>query len=186
MEEIEFIFESTTEAMDNSIEHLGNELKKISTGRATPVMLEGIRVEAYGAQSPLNQVANVNATDSVTLSIKPWDKSMIQAIERAIFEANLGVTPQNDGEVVRITIPPLTKERRQQLVKKAKSLGEDTKVSLRSARRDAMDGIKSAVKDGFPEDQGKRKEQEIEDMTKAYYAKSDKLVETKQKDIMTI
>ena len=111
---------------------------------------------------------------------------MIQAIERAIFEANLGVTPQNDGEVVRITIPPLTKERREQLVKKAKSLGEDTKVSLRSARRDAMDGIKSAVKDGFPEDQGKRKEQEIEDMTKTYYAKSDKLVEMKQKDIMTI
>jgi len=186
MEEIEFIFESTREAMDNSIDHLGSELRKISTGKATPIMLEGIRVDAYGSQSPLNQVANVNATDSTTLAIKPWDKSMIPAIERAIFEANLGITPQNDGEVVRITIPPLTKERRQQLVKKAKSLGEDTKVSVRSARKDAMDGIKSAVKEGYPEDQGKRKEQEVEDMTKEYYAKSDKLVEAKQKDIMTI
>lgn len=186
MEEIEIILESTKESMDDSIEHLRKELQKISTGKATPMMVDGLFVEYYGAPTPLNRVANVNVADARTLVIQPWEKTLIGAIERAIFEANLGVTPQNDGEVVRIIIPPLTQERRKDLVKKAKSLGEEAKVSLRNARRDAIKEVKDTVKSGVPEDVGKDKEAEIDDITKTYSNKCDDLVKVKEKDIMTI
>lgn len=186
MEEIEFIFDSTKEAMSSSLDHLGKELQKISTGKANPVMLNGLRVDYYGSQTPLNQVANVSIADARTLAIQPWEKSMLAPIEKSIFEANLGVTPQNDGEIIRIIIPPLTQERRQQLVKQAKGLSEDAKVSIRNARRDAMSEIKKEVKNGFPEDMGKRKEQEMDDLTKEYSNKADQMLEAKEKDILTI
>ena len=173
-------------AMEDSIEHLQKELATIRAGKASPNMLSGIIVPYYGAPTPLNQVANVSTSDSRTITIQPWEKNMLAPIEKAIFEANLGVTPQNNGEIVIINIPPLTEERRKDLVKKSKSIGEDTKVGIRSARRDAMDQIKKAVKGGYPEDAGKRKEEEVEKLTKEFVDKVDKLVETKEKDIMTI
>ncbi|MEM1325852.1 MAG: ribosome recycling factor [Bacteroidota bacterium] len=186
MEEIEFIFDATKESMDSAVDRLRRELQKISTGKATPMMVDGLLVEYYGSQTPISRVANINVSDARTLVIQPWEKTMIQPIERAIFEANLGVTPQNDGEIVRIIIPPLTNDRRKELAKKAKALGEDAKVSLRNARRDAIKEIKDAVKEGVPEDVGKDKESEMDDLTKKYSNKCDELVKTKETDIMTI
>lgn len=174
------------ELMDQSVEHLQKELVKISTGKASTSMLEGIFVDYYGAPTPLNQVANVSIADTRTLVIQPWEKNMLAPIEKAIFEANMGVTPQNDGEVVRINIPPLTEERRKDLVKKVKALGEDAKVSVRNARREAMDQIKKAVKEGFPEDAGKSKEDEVQKLTDKHIENIDRTVEAKEKDIMTV
>ncbi|WP_282779674.1 ribosome recycling factor [Phaeodactylibacter xiamenensis] len=185
-EEVDIYIEAAKEGMDHAVEHLQKELLKIRAGKATPDMLSGLTVPYYGSQTPLNQVANVSTSDSRTLVIQPWEKSMIQPIEKAIMEANLGFTPQNDGEVIRINIPALTEDRRKQLVKQAKAAAEDSKVGLRSARRDAMEQIKKAVKDGYPEDMGKRMEEEVENITKSYSSKIDKLVEGKEKDIMTI
>lgn len=185
-EDVDLYIEEAKEAMEHSIDHLQKELLKIRAGKASPDMLSGLSVSYYGTATPLNQVANVNVSDSRTLVIQPWEKTMIQPIEKAIMEANLGFTPQNDGEVVRINIPPLTGERRTQLVKNAKAAGEDSKVGLRSARRDAMNQIKEAVKNGYPEDAGKRAEDEIEAMTKSYTSKIDSLIATKESDITTI
>ncbi|NBC08204.1 MAG: ribosome recycling factor [Bacteroidetes bacterium] len=173
-------------SMQKSLDHLKQELSKIRAGKASPDMLSGISVPYYGNQTPLNQVANVTSSDSRTLVIQPWEKSMIAPIEKAIFEANLGLTPQNDGDLVRINIPALTEERRKQLVKQAKNFGEETKVSLRSARRDAMEHLKKAIKEGYPEDAGKRLEDEVEQLTKSYTNKVDETVEAKENDIMTL
>lgn len=185
-EDVSEYIEIAQMAMEDSIEHLQKELATIRAGKASPNMLSGIIVPYYGSPAPLNQVANVSTSDSRTITIQPWEKNMLAPIEKAIFEANLGVTPQNNGEIVIINIPPLTEERRKELVKKAKAVGEDTKVGIRSARRDAMDAIKKAVKGGFPEDAGKRKEEEVEKLTKEFVERIDKLVESKEKDIMTI
>ena len=185
-EEISTYIEMAKESMDDSIDHLQKELVKIRTGKASPNMLNGVLVDYYGSPTPLNQVANVGTADARTLVIQPWEKTMLAPIEKSIFESNLGLTPQNDGEIIRINIPPLTEERRRQMVKRAKELGEGTKVSVRNARRDAMDAIKKSVKDGYPEDAGKRKEQEVQQLTDAYAEKVEKLIEVKEKDIMTI
>lgn len=173
-------------AMDHAVEHLSNELVKVRTGKASPTMLGGLMVSYYGNPTPLSQVANVSSGDSRTLLIQPWEKNMLGPIEKAIFEANLGVTPNNDGEVVRISIPPLTEERRKEMVKKAKSLGEEAKVSVRNARHKAMEGFKKAIKDGYPEDLGKKKETDIQEMTNQFTKKIDHLLEVKEKDIMTV
>ena len=149
-------------------------------------MLGGLMVSYYGTPTPLSQVANVSASDARTLTIQPWEKSMLAHIEKAIFEANLGVTPNNDGEVVRISIPPLTEERRKEMVKKAKSLGEEAKISARNARHKALDGLKKAVKDGYPEDLGKKVEHDIQEMLNQFSKKIDHLLEVKEKDIMTV
>lgn len=172
--------------MELAIEHLEGELIKIRTGKASPVMLQGLMVSYYGAPTPLQQVGNVTTTDSRTLSIQPFDKSAIGDIERAIFEANLGVTPQNNGESIMINIPPLTAERRQQLAKQVKSEGEKAKVSIRNVRRDAMDAIKKEVKGGFPEDAGKRKEDEVEGWVKGFYAKIETMVDKKSTEVTTL
>ena len=172
--------------MEESVDHLKKELAKVRAGRATPSMVNGLMVEHYGTSMPMNQVANISTPDAKTLSIQPWDKSALGAIEKAIFEANLGVTPQNDGEFVRISVPPLTEERRRDLVKQTKSLGEEAKVSLRNARHKMMDFIKKEVKDGYPEDAGKRKEKEVDDMTHQYGDQIDALLDAKEKDIMTV
>ena len=185
-DELEFEIAEQQEAMDKAIEHLNNELAKISTGKASPAMVSGILVDYYGAPSPLNQVANISTSDARTIVIQPWEKTLLSDIERAIFQANLGVTPMNDGEVVRISIPPLTEERRKTLAKQARALGEDSKVGLRSARHKAMDAVKAAVKDGYPEDAGKRREDEIQKMTNRFGGKVDQIVEAKEKDIMTV
>lgn len=174
------------EQMNDSIAHLERELTKIRTGKASPDILSGIFVPYYGSNTPLGQVANISTADARTLVIQPWEKSMLAPIEKAIFEANLGLTPQNDGEIVRISIPPLTQERRKELVKRAKALGEETKVSVRNVRREAMDAIKKAIKDGFPEDAGKREEDTIQKLTDGFVVKIDKVISTKEGDIMTI
>lgn len=184
--EVDMSFEIGKEAMDSALEHLSHELTKIRTGKASPAMLSGLLVEYYGSPTPLTQVANVGASDARTLTIQPWEKSMLGPIEQAIFAANLGLTPMNDGEIIRINIPPLTEERRHNLVKQAKHLGEEGKISLRNTRHKIMDTIKKSVKEGYPEDMGKRKEDAADKLTHEYSDKIDKMIEAKEEDIMTV
>ena len=143
-------------------------------------------VDYYGSPTPLTQVANVTTPDARTLSIQPWEKKMLAAIERAIYEANLGITPMNDGEVVRLIIPQMSEERRVAMVKQSKQAGEESRVAIRSHRHKVMDFIKKKVKEGFPEDMGKRKEDEVQKTIDAYMGKIDKILESKEKDIMTV
>ena len=172
--------------LDHSIIHLKQELAKIRAGKASPAMLSSIKVDYYGSSTPLSQVANVGTADSRTLTIQPWEKNMLGVIEKAIFEANLGLTPMNDGEFVRINIPPLTEERRILLVKQSKNLSEDSKVAIRSIRHKMIVFIKKEVKTGYPEDAGIRREEEVEQLVKKYYSEVDQLLEAKEKDIMTV
>jgi ribosome recycling factor len=185
-EDIDIYLRKGKDFMDKAIDHLQHELGKIRTGKASPAMLGGIMVDYYGNATPLTQVSNVSTADARTLSIQPWEKSMLATIERAIFEANLGLTPMNDGEFIRINIPPLTEERRVILVKQAKHLGEDAKVSLRNDRHKMMDFIKTEVKDGYPEDLGKRKEASVDRMVQEYSNKVDTMIAMKEKDIMKV
>lgn len=172
--------------MEEAITHLESELMKIRTGKASPAMLSGLMVKYYGAPTPLQQVGNVATADARTLTIQPFDKSAIGDIERAIFEANLGVTPQNDGELIRINIPPLTEERRKQLAKQVRAAGEDEKIVLRNIRREAMEAIKKEVKNGYPEDAGKRKEEQVQGWVNGFNKKIEEHVEAKEKDVMTL
>ncbi len=183
---IDNAFQSGKVGMDKAIQHFKEELLKIRTGKASPAMLKGLMVEYYGSPTPITQVANISTPDSKTISIQPWEKSMLGPIEQSIFAANLGLTPMNDGESVRITIPPLTEERRKDLVKVAKALAEDSKVSLRSERHKILNVIKQEVKDGFPEDQGKRRESQVQDIVNSYAETIGKLLESKEKEIMTV
>lgn len=185
-EELDFSLDMAKEGMQNAIDRLGKELAKISTGKANPAMVKDLLVDYYGSPTALSKVANVGTSDARTITIQPWEKSMLAPIEKTIFEANLGVTPMNDGEIVRIPIPPLTQDRRKQLVKNARSLGEDAKVSIRSERQKAMSAIKAAVKDGYPEDAGKGTEEAVEADVKAFYKKVDSYLDAKEKDIMTV
>ena len=185
-DEINMAIEIAEESMENSIEHLKKELIKIRTGKASPAMLNGLRVPYYGNLTPLNQVANVATSDARTIVIQPWEKSMLGPIEKVIFEANMGLTPQNDGEMIRLNIPPLTEDRRKDLVKQAKALGEEAKVSIRSGRHKAMEQIKKAIKDGYPEDAGKKKEGKVQELTDNFSKKVDELIDAKEKDIMTV
>lgn len=185
----EFLEEVILEGADDmqkSLEHLAGELTKIRAGKASPAMLSSVMCDYYGTPTPISQVANMGTADSKTITIQPWEKNMLAVIERAIFEANLGLTPMNDGEFIRISVPPMTEERRRDLVKQCKGLGEDTKVSLRSIRHKLMDAVKKEVKDGYPEDAGKRKEGEIEDKVKSFAKKIDDLIDAKEKDIMKV
>jgi len=174
------------ELMDKSVDHLQIELAKIRAGKANVGMVSGLLVDYYGTPTALTQVANVSTPDSKTIAIQPWEKKLLGDIEQAIFAANLGLTPMNDGEFVRISIPPLTEERRKDLVKQARSAVEESKVGLRNARQKLMDQIKKEVKDGYPEDAGKRKEGEVEGLVKEYVSKIEKIFESKEKDILTV
>ena len=185
-EEVNSYINKGNSLMIDSIDFLKSELVKIRAGKASPSMLNGLKVDYYGNPTPLTQVANITTPDSRTLAIQPWEKPMLAAIEQAIFAANLGLTPMNDGEFVRINIPPLTEERRKGLVKQSKAAGEDAKVSIRQTRQKLMDFVKKAVKDGLPEDMGKRKEEEIQKMVNSFSEQINKLIEAKEKDIMTI
>ncbi|MCB0659927.1 MAG: ribosome recycling factor [Saprospiraceae bacterium] len=186
IEEIEEHIVHAYEGFDKAIEHLNFELNKIRAGKASPAMLNGLMVEYYGSPTPLSQVANISTTDARTISIQPWEKKMLSVIERCIFEANLGITPMNDGEVVRLSIPPMSEERRTQLAKQAKAAGEESRVAIRAHRHKIIDFIKKKIKDGFPEDAGKRKEDEIQKNVDAFMSKIDHIVEVKEKDIMTL
>jgi ribosome recycling factor len=186
LEEINLIRDIAEESMDGAVDHLRNELLKIRTGKASTDILNGLMVSYYGSPTPLNQVANISTADARTILIQPWEKTMLGPIEKGIFEAQLGITPQNDGQVIRLNIPPLTEERRRDLAKKAKLMGEDSKVGVRSARQKAMEEIKKAVKAGLPEDFGKKEEEKIQQLTQRYNERVDKLIEAKEKDIMTV
>lgn len=172
--------------MDKALEHLDHELTKLRTGKASPAIVQDLMVDYYGHPTPLAQVANVQVADSRTIVIQPWERNMLGPIERVIINSNIGITPANDGEIIRLSVPPLTEERRKDLVKKAKQAAEESKVGVRNARHKGLDSIKKAVKDGFPEDLGKRKETELQDLVNKYVEQVDKVLSVKEKEIMTV
>lgn len=185
-EESLFVLESARETMGHSIEHLERELAKIRAGKANPAMLRGVVVEYYGAHVPIEQTANINTPDPRQIIVQPFDRSSIHAIEKAIMAANLGFNPTNEGELLRINVPPLTEERRRDLVKRAKVEIEEAKVSVRNARRQANEEAKKLEKDGVPEDEVKKLVEKIQVLTDQFIMKIDKLFEIKEKDIMTV
>lgn len=185
-EEVELVLEDAKEQMQKVIEHLDNELGKIRAGKANPRMLDGIMVEYFGSLTPLSQVANVNSPDPRTIAIRPWEKNMIQPIERAIMAANLGMNPDNNGEMIRIVVPPLTEERRRDLVKQVKKVCEDSRVVIRNVRRDAIEEFKKMKKDGLGEDVQKDAEAEAQKVHDAFMKKVDEMFAVKEKDIMTV
>jgi ribosome recycling factor len=185
-EDLKFIIDSTEEAMIAAVQHLEDELVKIRGGRANVGILDGLYVDYYGTNTPLSQVANINTPDARTISVQPWEKSMLDPITKAIQAANLGFNPSNNGTIVICSIPPMTEDRRKDLVKKAKNEGETAKVSVRNSRRDANEEIKKLIKGGLPEDEGKEGEAKIQALTDAYSAKVEKHLESKEKEIMTV
>lgn len=185
-EDLDFIFASAEEGMTKAMERLEHELARIRAGKASPAMLTSVQVEYYGSMTPLKNVANVNTPDSKTLQIQPFEKGLLEDIEKGIMRANLGFNPMNDGKVVRISIPPLTEERRKDLVKQAKAVSEQAKVSIRNSRKDANDEIKALQKDGLSEDLAKDAEQEVQKRTATFSERVDSSFILKEKDIMTI
>jgi ribosome recycling factor len=185
-DELILILADTEDGMKRAINHLEAELVKIRAGKASPNMLDGIMVEYYGAPTPVAQVANVNVLDTRTISIQPWEKNMLQGIERAIMQANIGITPQNDGNQIRLFMPPLTEERRKELFKKASGEGEQSKVAIRSIRRDAIEQVKKLQKDGLSEDAAKDAEAEIQALTDKFISLVDKHLAAKEKEMMTV
>jgi ribosome recycling factor len=185
-EEIQMTIDEATASMKNSMEHMSNELTKIRAGKANPSMLDTVQVDYYGSLTPLSQVANVNTIDARTISVQPWEKSILEEIAKGITKANLGLNPQNNGELILINVPILTEERRRDLSKRAKAEGEHAKVGIRNARKEANDFIKELKNDGLSEDMAKGAEASIQDLTNSYTARVDTLVDLKDKDIMTV
>ncbi|MCX6330791.1 MAG: ribosome recycling factor [Bacteroidia bacterium] len=185
-EDVELIIEETKDRMQKALEHLEHELARLRAGRATPVLLDGITVDYYGVNSPLAQVSNINTPDPKTILIQPWEKTMLGTIEKAIMAANIGLTPINNGEVIRINIPPLTEERRHQLVKQVRNEGETAKISVRNTRKWANDELKQLLKDGLPEDIEKDAVETVQEMTTEFNSKVDKVMTLKEKDVMTV
>src|ERR1700761_7384800 len=185
----ELVKKQVTEAkalMEKAVEHCDGELQKIRAGKANPGMLDDVMVEYYGTPTPLSQVGSVNTPDARTIVVQPWEKSLLSAIEKAIMEANPGVNPQNDGVIIRINVPPLTEERRRDLVKKAKAEAETGKIAIRNVRKEANEKIREMKAEGVSEDGVKTGEAEVQKLTDAYIVKIDQLSEAKEKDIMTV
>ena len=174
------------EKMEMAAMYLEEQLARVRAGRANVAILDGIRVESYGSMVPLNQVANVSVPDARTITITPWEKSMFKVIEKAIINSELGITPENNGEVIRISIPPLTEERRKALVKQSKNEAEQAKISVRNARRDAIEGLKKAIKDGMPEDVEKDAEAKVQKIHDRYMKRIDEVFAAKEKEILTV
>ncbi|NBL64630.1 ribosome recycling factor [Flavobacterium sp. NST-5] len=185
-EEIDFILDSAKESMNNSIAHLEKEFLNIRAGKASPAMLGGIFVDYYGSQTPLSQVANINVPDARTITVQPWEKNMLQPIEKAIMIANIGFNPMNNGDNIIISVPPLTEERRRDLVKQAKSEAEDAKIGIRNVRKDANTDIKKLEKEGTSEDICKSAEEEVQNLTNSYVKKIDDLLAAKEAEIMKV
>jgi ribosome recycling factor len=184
---IDQIKKTLNEQMDKTVKSLQVNLSKIRTGRANPAMLDGIMVDFYGQMSPLKAVGQISTPEARLLQIQPFDKSMLPKIEKAIFDANIGATPNNDGNVVRIPFPALTEDKRKELVKEVKKIGEDTKVALRNIRRDQNDKVKKAEKDkAVSEDESKKFQTEIQTITDKFITEIDKVVSTKEKELMTV
>ena len=180
------VIDHAKESMSKAILHLEAELVKIRAGRANPNMFDGLVVDYYGNPTPLNQVGNISVMDARTLTIQPWEKNMLQPIERSIIAANLGVTPQNDGAIIRIFLPPLTEERRKEIVKRVQQEGEHSKVAIRNIRRDALEHVKKLKKDGLSEDVAKDTDDEVQGMTDKFISAVDKHLASKEKEIMSV
>lgn len=185
-EEVQMIYDECKSSNAKTLNHLEHELQKVRAGKATPSMLQSVMVDYYGAPTPLAQVANVSTMDARTITVQPWERTMLNEIAKGIINSNLGFAPQNNGEMLLINVPPLTEERRKEMVKKAKGEGEHAKVGVRNNRKDALDLIKSLKNDGLSEDLAKDSENEIQNITNAFIKKVDDLIELKEKDIMTI
>ena len=185
-DEINIIQSQALDGMNKAINHLETELVKVRAGKATPGLVDGLVVDYYGNPTPINQVGNITVADARTLNIQPWEKNMLQPIERAIIAANIGITPQNDGHIIRLFMPPLTEERRKDLVKRAQGEGEHSKVSIRNIRRDAMEHIKKLQKNGLSEDVCKDAEKNVQELTDKYISLVDKHLAAKEKEIMTV
>jgi ribosome recycling factor len=185
-DELSLAIDMAQESMQKSIKHLELELSHVRAGRASTAILDNIRVEYYGAQSPLSQVSNLSTPDARTISIQAWDKKMLGEIEKAILAANIGLTPVNNGDIIRLILPPLTEERRRDLVKQIKHMGENTKVVIRNFRKDANEEIKKLIKDGLPEDMGKDGEDQVQKLTDKFIAEVEKHLVIKEQEIMHV
>ena len=185
-EEIDFILESTEESMNGSIAHLEKEFLNIRAGKASPAMLGSVFVDYYGSATPLSQVSKISVPDARTITLQPFEKNMLQAIEKAIMVANIGFNPMNNGDVIIISVPPLTEERRRDLAKQAKAEAEDAKIGVRNSRKDANTDIKKLEKEGTSEDLCKSAEEEVQNLTNAYIKKIDELLAAKEAEIMKV
>ena len=185
-EDVSLAIELAQDAMKKAISHLEVELTKIRAGKANPQMLDGIMVDYYGAPTPIAQVGNISVVDARTITIQPWERNMLQPIERAIINSNIGINPQNDGNLIRLFLPPLTEERRRELVKRCLGEGEQSKVAIRSIRRDAIEDIKKAQKNGYSEDAAKDAEAEVQGITDKFISLVDKHLAQKEKEIMVV
>ena len=185
-EELDLIKMDTESIMKKAISHLEAELVKIRAGKANPNMLDGIVAEYYGSPTPISQIANISVLDARTISVQPWERNMLQPIERAIIASNIGINPQNDGNFIRLFLPPLTEERRKELVKRCNAEGENGKVSIRNIRRDSIEQIKKLQKDGLSEDAAKEAEIEMQELTNRYISLIEKHLEAKEKEIMVV
>jgi ribosome recycling factor len=185
-EDISSIFSMAEDHMKKAIGHLEAELVKIRAGKANPQIVDGIVVDYYGSPLPINQVANISVVDARTLSIQPWEKNMLQPIERAIIAANIGINPQNDGNLIRLFLPPLTEERRKELVKKCHHEGENSRIAIRNIRRDAIEHIKKLQKNGLSEDAAKDAEANVQEITSKYILAVEKHLGSKEKEIMAV
>ena len=185
-EELDLIKMDTESTMKKAISHLEAELVKIRAGKANPNMLDGIVAEYYGSPTPISQIANISVLDARTISVQPWERNMLQPIERAIIASNIGINPQNDGNFIRLFLPPLTEERRKELVKRCNAEGENGKVSIRNIRRDSIEQIKKLQKDGLSEDAAKEAEIEMQELTNRFITLIEKHLEAKEKEIMVV
>ena len=185
-EEIEIIMEETQEKMETTLSHLEIEFSKLRAGKATPALLDGISVDYYGVNTSLSQVSNINTPDAKSIVVQPWEKNMLEPIEKAILASNIGLTPMNNGEIIRINVPALTEERRLQLVKMVKTEGENAKISIRNSRKWANDELKKLLKEGLSEDLEKDSEADVQVHTDEFSKKIDELIELKEVDIMTV
>jgi ribosome recycling factor len=186
VEDISSIITIAEDHMKKAIGHLEAELVKIRAGKANPQMVDGIMVDYYGSQMPINQVANISAMDARTISIQPWEKNMLQPIERAIIAANIGINPQNDGNLIRLFLPPLTEERRKELVKKCQGEGEHSRIAVRNIRRDSIESIKKLQKNGLSEDAAKDAEADVQQVTDKFISAIEKHLTSKEKEIMSV
>jgi ribosome recycling factor len=185
-EEVLLTMELSEDSMKKAINHLEAELAKIRAGKANPQMLDGIMVDYYGSPTPLNQVGNISVLDARTITIQPWEKNMLQPMERAIIASNIGINPQNDGNLIRLFLPPLTEERRRELVKRCLGEGEHSKIAIRNIRRDAIESIKKAQKNGLSEDAAKDAEADIQELTNRFISLVEKHLAAKEKEIMAV
>ncbi|MDR0834470.1 MAG: ribosome recycling factor [Candidatus Symbiothrix sp.] len=183
---INTVIERAEEKMLHSVTYLEDALVRIRAGKANVHILDGVKVDSYGSLVPLSNVATISTPDAKTITVLPWEKSMLQLIEKALMDSNVGITPENNGEVIRLGIPPLTEERRKTLVKQTRTDAENAKIGIRNVRRDANDGIRKAVKEGTPEDDGKETEGAIQKLHDKYLKKVDELIAAKEKEIMTV